>query len=147
MTEMPSAADIEGWVASMRQELAIGAPAPGGVRTPDQILHELERVDGVAAQAIRVVKEADKVRAATSEALVLARAKTTGRVQGATAAERAAALDLEIAEERVANAAAQIAYRYAKDLADLVDSRKSSLQTQAKLVLATYQLAGLPRRG
>ncbi|KKI16398.1 MULTISPECIES: hypothetical protein [unclassified Leucobacter] len=145
MTEF-TAEQVEGWVASMRQELAIVPPAPGGVRTPDEILFALEQVDSVAAQAIRVVKEADKVRGDTAEALVLARARARGTVQGKTEAERSAALDLAVAEERVANTAAQIAYRYAKDLADLVDSRKSSLQTQAKLVLASFQLAGLSRR-
>lgn len=145
MTEY-TAAEVEGWVASLRQEIAIAPPTPGGVRTPDQILFALEHVDSVAANAVRVVKDADKLRAATAESLLRARARARAAATGKNSEERAAEVDVAVADERAAASAAQIAYRYARDVADLIDSRKSSLQTQAKLVLATYQLAGIPRR-
>lgn len=141
-----TAADVEGWVAKMRQEIAFEPPAPGEVRTPDQIIHQLELVDSVANKSLWIVKEADKVRGDAAEVLLRARAKAQGQAEGKTAADRNAAVDLATEDERAAEAAAQIAYRYAKGLADLVDSRKSSLQTQSKLVLATYQMAGIPRR-
>ena len=144
--DVHTTADVEGWVAQMRKELAIEPPTPGEIRTPDQIIFQLERVDSVANKALWTVKEADKVRARAAEALLRARAHAQGFAEGKTAADRAAAVDLATADESAASEAAQIAYRYAKGLADLVDSRKSSLQTQAKLVLATYQLAGGPRR-
>ena len=140
-------AEVEGWVAQMRKEISIEPPAPGEVRTPDEIVQQLELVDSVAAKALWIVKEADKVRAQASEALVKARAVAQGRAEGKNAEARSSAVELATEEERAAESAAQIAYRYAKGLADLVDSRKSSLQTQSKLVLATYQLAGNPRRG
>lgn len=141
-----TAEEVEGWVAQMRKEIAIEPPAPGEIRTPDQIMHHLELVDSVANKALWIVKEADKVRAAASKSLLEARAIAQGTADGKTVAERSAAVDLATAAESEESEAAQIAYRYAKGLADLVDSRKSSLQTQAKLVLATYQLAGGPRR-
>lgn len=141
-----TAAEVEGWVAKMRQEIAIEPPAPGTVRTPDQIIHQLELVDSVANKALWIVKEADRVRGDAAEVLLRARSKAQATVEGKNAAERTAAVDLATEQERAEEAAAQIAYRYAKGLADLVDSRKSSLQTQSKLVLATYQLASNPRR-
>lgn len=130
----------------MRQEIAIEPPAPGTIRTPDEIIHQPELVDSVANHALWIVKEADKVRGDAAEVLLRAKSKAQGEVEGKTAADRAAAVDLATQQERAEEAAAQIAYRYAKGLADLVDSRKSSLQTQSKLVLATYQLASIPRR-
>lgn len=139
-------ADVEAWVARMRQEVAVEPPAPGDVRTADQVMHQLELVDSVAAKALWVVKEADRVRADAAENLLRARAKAQGTVEGKTAADRAAAVDLSVEAERAAEAAAQVAYRYAKGMADLLDSRKSSLQTQAKLVLAEMQLAGAQTR-
>lgn len=145
-TEAHTAAEVEGWVAQMRKEIAIDPPTPSTIRTPDQIMYQLELVDSVANKALWIVKEADKVRATASKVLLEARAIAQGAAEGKTVAERAASVDLSIADETAESEAAQIAYRYAKGLADLVDSRKSSLQTQAKLVLATYQLAGGPRR-
>lgn len=146
-TDRPhTAAEVEGWVAQMRKEISIQPPAPGEIRTPDQIVEQLERVDSVAANALWIVKEADKVRSAASASLLRARATAQATAEGKNAEARAAAVDLATADERAAEADAQIAYRYAKGLADLVDSRKSSLQTQAKLVLATYQIATTSRR-
>lgn len=143
---MTTPLEVEGWVAQMRKEIAFEPPAPGEIRTPDQIIHQLEVVDSVANKALWVVKEADKVRADAAAETLRARAAAQGKAEGKTAADRTAAVDLATEVERAAEAAAQIAYRYAKGLADLVDSRKSSLQTQSKLVLATFQLAGTPRR-
>lgn len=141
-----TAVEIEGWVASMRQEIAIEPPAPGDIRTPDQIVFELERADAVAARALYVVKEADKVRARTAEQLVKATAQAELAATGSTAAVRAAFVKNSVAEVRAEAELAKVSYRYAQGLAALLDSRKSSLQTQAKLVLATYQLAGIGRR-
>lgn len=141
-----TAAEVEGWVAQMRKEIAIDPPAPGEIRTPDQIIQQLELVDSVANKALWIVKEADKVRADAAESLLQARARAQSSAEGKNAADRAAAVDLATEAQRGEEQAAQIAYRYAKGLADLVDSRKSSLQTQAKLVLATVQLAVGPRR-
>ena len=146
MAEIPTAAEVEGWVASIRQEVAIEPPAPGGVRTPDQVIHDLEQVDAVAAQALRVVKEADKVRADAAEKLLRARLRAEQSAEGRTVADRKAHVDAAVAEERAELELARIAYRYAQGLADLLDSRRSSLQTQSKLVLATMQMAGIPRR-
>ncbi|WP_427870574.1 hypothetical protein [Leucobacter luti] len=142
-----TAAEVEGWVARMRQEIAIEPPAPGELRTPDDIVHQLELVDSVANKALWIVKEADRVRGDAAEVLLRVKAKAQATVEGKNAEQRAAAVDIATEAERAEESAAQISYRYAKGLADLVDSRKSSLQTQAKLVLATYQLAGDPRRG
>lgn len=141
----PTAADVEGWVAKMRQEIAIKPPTQDDIRTPDQIIHQLELVDSVANNALWIVKEADKVRGDAAEMLLRAKSKAQASAEGRNAEARAAAVDLATEQERAEEAAAQVAYRYAKGLADLVDARKSSLQTQSKLVLATYQLA--PGRG
>ncbi|MEJ6489749.1 hypothetical protein PQI23_08450 [Leucobacter sp. USCH14] len=141
-----TAADVEGWVARMRKEIAIEPPTPGTIRTPDEIISQLELVDAVAGNALWIVKEADKVRATAAKALLRARAVALRTAEGKNAEVRAAEVDLATEDEHDAEVDAQIAYRYAKGLADLVDSRKSSLQTQSKLVLATYQLASNPRR-
>lgn len=142
-----TAAEVEGWVAQMRSEIAIKPPVPGDIRTPDDIVFQLELVDSIASNAVWIVKEADRVRGDAAEMLLRAKANAQGKAEGKTAADRTAAVDLATEQERAEESAAQIAYRYAKGLADLVDSRKSSLQTQAKLVLATYQMSNNPRRG
>ncbi|WP_449278026.1 hypothetical protein [Leucobacter sp. GX24907] len=141
-----TAAEVEGWVAKMRKEIAFEPPAPGTIVTPDQITFELRVLDDKAGKTLWIVKEADKLRADTAELLLRARAKARGAAEGKTAADREAAIDIATEQERAEAEAAQIAYRYAKGMADLVDARKSSLQTQSKLVLASMQLATDPRR-
>ena len=142
MSTEHTAAEVEGWVAKMRQEISIEPLTQGDIRTPDQIIYQLERVDAVANKALWIVTQADKVRAAAAESLLRARASSQSNAEGKNAEARAAVVDLATEAERAEEAAAQIAYRYAKGLADLVDSRKSSLQTQSKLVLAAVQMAG-----
>lgn len=141
-----TAVEVEGWVAQMRQEMAIEPPTSNTIRTPDQIMQQLELVDSVANKALWILNKADKVRSAAKKALLLAKSKAKSTAEGKTVADREAAVAVATVDEAAELEAAQIAYRYAQGLADLVDNRKSSLQTQAKLVLATYQMAGGPRR-
>ncbi len=146
MTVQHTADEVEGWVAQMRKEISFEPPAPGEIVTPDRITYELRVLDDKAGKTLWIVKQADKLRQHAAEALLKARAHARTTVEGKNQADRDAAIDLATESERVEHEAAQIAYRYAKGMADLVDARKSSLQTQAKLVLATMQLATDPRR-
>ncbi len=145
MTATHSAADVEGWVAQMRKEISFEPPTAGEVVTPDRITYELRVLDDKAGKTLWIVKQADKLREATGEALLKARARARGTVEGKNEGDRDAAIALATETERAEHEAAQIAYRYAKGMADLLDSRKSSLQTQAKLVLAAMQLSTDPR--
>lgn len=141
-----TAAEVEGWVAQMRKELAIEPPTSSTIRTPDQIMTQLELADSVANKALWIVNKADKVRASAKKELLEAKARAKVTAEGKTQADRDAAVNAATSEEAAELENAQIAYRYAQGLADLVDNRKSSLQTQAKLVLTTYQISGGYRR-
>lgn len=145
-TVVHSPAEIEEWSENLRRRIARKMPEPGTVKTPDSIIADLDMVVYVAGQNVAVLKEAERTVRAARRTLAKAIARATKAAEGKTVAEREA--EVEIATEAEADAAenAEIAFNYAKRIADLTETTKSATQTQAKQVEITYSLAG-SRRG
>lgn len=127
-----------------RKETAPRAlPQGQQVRTPDNIIADLEQVDRMLNRSVRLLRDADDIRASAESALRRAQAKARLEVKGerATVAEKDALVAQKVEAEQSAFDVAEIAYRYARDTGRWLEGRKSSLQTESKLVLATYQVA------
>lgn len=144
--EVHDPAEIEEWSENLRKRIAKPIPKPGQIKTPDSIIEDLEMVQYVAGQNVAVLREADRTRRAARRALAKAVAQAQKAATGKTVDDRKA--EVEIATEAEADAAenAEIAYTYAKSIAELTETTKSAVQTQSKQVELTYQLAGTGRR-
>ncbi|AYG02398.1 hypothetical protein [Gryllotalpicola protaetiae] len=120
-------------------------PAPGLIKTPDSIIYDLEMLGHLAAQNVRIVREADRTRRTAKRTLARARALALREAKGRDVESRKAETELATlnATETVDNA--EVAYQYARDLAALVRDRTSAVQTQSKQVELTYQLSGAAR--
>jgi hypothetical protein len=140
-----SPAEIEEWSERLRKRIARRRPEPGLIKTPDSIIADLEMVQYVAGQNIAVLKEAERTLKSARKALARAIARATQAATGKTVADREAEVTLATEAEVDVADDAEIAFNYAKRLADLTEVTKSATQTQAKQVEITYGLAG--RRG
>lgn len=138
-------AQIENWSEKLRRRIAKPLPTQGRVKTPDSIIEDLEMVLYVAGQNVAVLHEADRTRRAARRALAKAVASATKAAAGKTVDARKA--EVELATETEADAAenAEIAYTYAKSIAELTETTKSAVQTQARQVEITYSLASSRR--
>jgi transposase-like protein len=120
----------------------------GEIKTMDDIIRELEVVDTQLNRSVRCVRDADEIRGEAAAALrrAAAKARLAARAEKGTVPEKDAMVTMAVDEEQTAADVAEVAYRYARETGAWLEGRKSSLQTQSKLVLATYQLAGSNRR-
>lgn len=144
--EVHAPAEIEEWAENLRKRIAKPLPQRGVIKTPDSIIEDLEVVQYVAGQNVAVLREADRTRRAARRALAKAVAKAHKSATGKTVDDKKA--EVEIATEAEADAVenAEIAYTYAKSIAELTETTKSAVQTQSKQVELTYSLAGSGRR-
>jgi hypothetical protein len=120
-------------------------PTPGQIKTPDDVIEDLEVAKHLAAKSALIIKEADKTKRAVARLHAIAHGKAL-RTSTAKSAELReadafqAALDL-----RTALDAAEVAYDFARAVAKSVEQSTSALQTQAGMVKVTYGLAGSGR--
>lgn len=116
--------------------------APDSIRTPDSIVADIEAVDAMLNRALRGLHDADLLRGEKKRVLdaAAARARLEARQHEGTVPERNAIAQISVESEQWEADLAETTYRYMKSTADWLESRKSSLQTQSKLILATYQL-------
>jgi len=140
-----SPAQIEEWAERLRKRLSKPLPDDGAVKTPDSIIHDLELVQYVAGQNVAVLREADRTRRAARRALAKATARATQTATGKAADIRKAEIELAVEAEADAAEDAEIAFTYAKSVAELTELVKSAVQTQSKQVEITYSLAGSRR--
>lgn len=141
--------EIEERVSALRVRAIPPKPEPGSaglIKTPDSIIRDLEEVSYLAGQMVEALHEADRTRAKAKFVLAKAEAIARQAATGKTIPEKEAEILLATEVEREAAEIAEIAYRYAKECSGLIESRKSAIQTQAKQVEITYQLAGGNRR-
>lgn len=138
-------ASLEDDVERMRAAATPLGRSDGVVRGPDWVIEQLEAVSSLAGHMVRVLWQADKVRAAARRALARATAQATQQAVGKTVAERAAEVTLAIEDAQETSDIAEIAYNYAKATARLIEERKSAVQTISRQVEITYQLAGSRR--
>lgn len=140
-----SAHQIEEWSENLRVRIRRELPQQGTVKTPDSIIQDLDMVLYVAGQNVALVKEAERTSKAAKRALARAVAVARQKATGKSSDDRAAEVVLltEMEQETADNA--DIAFNYAKGVAALTETTKSAVQTQARMVEATYQLAGSRR--
>jgi len=138
--------EIEEWAENLRKRIAKPIPQQGVIKTPDSIIEDLEMVQYVAGQNVAVLREADRTRRSARRALAKAVARAHKAATGKTVDDKKA--EVEIATEAEADLVenAEIAYTYAKSIAELTETTKSAVQTQSKQVELTYGLAGSGRR-
>lgn len=145
--EIESPSQIEEWTESIRLSVpAKRQPVPGTVKTPDDVIQDLDEVDRLATQHAAVLREAERTARTLKRRHAVARAHAFKNAKG-TVGDREADADRNpdalAAWEAADNA--EIAHNYAKQVGRLIEGRGSHVQTQSKLVELTYHLAGRGR--
>lgn len=136
--------EIESNVEFIRKRAA-ARPVEGQIKTPDDIVRELEQLKYLAGLNTLVLREAAKTRKEHRKLAIRARAMAVKRATGRDAKTRELQIEVIAAAQIDAAEDAEIAYDYARSVAQLVYENKSSVQTQAKQVELSYQLAGSGR--
>lgn len=136
--------DIEKDAEFIRSRLA-PQPVLGQIKTPDEVIDDLEWAKHLAARAAVVIRDADKTRRAVKRLHAIAH----GKALRASAAKSAELREAEAFEATVQLAElvddAEIAYNFARDVARSVEGSTSAVQTQASMVKVTFGLAGSGR--
>lgn len=116
------------------------------VRTPDSIIRELDELKYAAGLMPLVLRNAANARAANRRRAAKARALAASRASGRDAKSRELQVEAMAAAQIEAADDAEIVYQYARDVAQVIRDSTSAVQTQAKQVEITYQLAGRGER-
>ena len=135
---------IEEWAGQIRAQTA-AAPVPGQIKTPDSIIEDLENLKYLAAQNVLILREGDRTRRAARRMLARARLVASKAATAKDADTRKLEMDVAAEKEVEICDNAEIAYEYAKAVADAVRTNTSAVQTQAKQVELTYQLSNRGR--
>jgi hypothetical protein len=123
------------------------APLPvyGQIKTPDDLIEDLEMAKHLAAKAAVIIRDADRTKRAVRRLHSVAHGV-------ALKASQAKSAELREADAYAATTALQelvdeseIVYNFARDVARSVEQSTSALQTQAGMVKVTYGLAGTGR--
>ncbi len=120
-------------------------PVAGQIKTPDDIIVDLEWAKHLASKSAAIIRDADRtLRALLREynrRLVVEMKKSERK----SADERLMEADTVLAEWKAAVDEAEVVLAYAKRVANSVESSTSAIQTQAKQIQITYELAGSGR--
>jgi len=140
------AQSVNAWADYVRDRVT-PTPDPNEIVTPDMVIQELRNSAAAAGRMVLVVKDADRIRREKARALARAQAaaQRTAAAEGGRVADKAARV-IELTENEADEAdVADAAYEYARNVSRLVDGQKSAIQTIARMVELTYQLAGSRR--
>jgi hypothetical protein len=142
--EVREPAELEADAEYVRARLA-PMPVQGQIKTPDDIIEDLEVAKHLAARCAVIIRDADKTRRAL---------RRLHAISHGTALRGSTAKSAELREADAAAATvglqellddAEIAYQFARDVARSVEGSTSAIQTQASMVKVTYGLAGTGR--
>lgn len=142
--EIRDPVEIEAEVEWIRTRLT-GTPVAGQIKSPDDIVTDLEWAKHNAARAAVVIRDADRAHRTLKR---LWDRRYVVAIKGATAKaadERAAQVRVALEDYVLMLDAAEIALEYAKRVAKTIEGTTSAIQTQSKMVETTYQLAGKGR--
>lgn len=138
-------ADLEAEAEWARVRLA-PMPVLGQIKTPDDVIEDLEVAKHLAAKCALTIKDADKTKRAVTRVTMIAHGKALRASDGKSAELREAdAFDATEALHELQDNA-EIVYDFARNVAKSVEQSTSALQTQAKMVAITYGLAGSGRQ-
>lgn len=129
------------WIRSRMAPL----PVPGQIKTPDDIIADLEFAKHAAGKAALIIRDADKTRRAVRRRHAIEHGKALRASAGKSAEIREA--DAAAATEELLQLVdvSEIAYTFARDVARTVEGSVSAVQTQSKMIAITFQLAGTGR--
>jgi hypothetical protein len=120
-------------------------PVQGQIKTPDDVIEDLEVAKHMAAKSALIIRDADKTKRVLARLHAIAHGKAL-RSSTAKSAELREADAFEVSLDlRTALDAAEVAYDFARAVAKSVEQSTSALQTQAGMVKVTYGLAGTGR--
>ena len=136
--------DLEADAEYVRSRLS-PQPVAGMLKTPDEMIEDLEWSKYGTGRIALVIKEADKERRRTKRIHDLAVAAAKKASQAKSSDLREADAELACTGEREAAEDAEIVYDFARNVARSVESSASQTQTQASLVKAQMSLAGTGR--
>ena len=112
------------------------------IKTPDQIINDLEEVRNHAARGARELEKAERdflaAKREHDREYALAYKRASGPVEDR---KQQAVIDSDSFAQAMDDA--QIVLNYVKAKARSLDSQQSNLQTQARLVEITFRLAGV----
>jgi hypothetical protein len=139
--------DVEVWADYVQERVTPKQVGDDVIYGPEWVIRKLEEVSAAAGTALLTVKAADRVRRAAARELAKAKAKaqTDATATRMPAADRPGWVAAATQKEADYEAVCRGAYDYAKAVSELVDKRRSSIQTIAKMVEATYSTAGRGR--
>lgn len=136
--------DIEKDAEFIRSRLA-PQPVQGQIKTPDEIIDDLEWAKHLAARGAVVIRDADKTRRAVKRLHAIAHGKALRASELKSAEQREAeAFEATVGLAELVDEA-EIAYNFARDVARSVEGSTSAVQTQAQMVKTMYGLAGSGR--
>lgn len=144
--EVKDPAELEENVEYVRRRIVRRPDPDTQVRTPDSIIRELDELKYAAGLMPLVLRNAANARAANRRRAAKARALAAQRASGRDAKSREMQVEVMAAAQIEAADDAEIVYQYARDVAQVIRDSTSAVQTQAKQVEITYQLAGRGER-
>jgi hypothetical protein len=139
-----AAEQIEMVVSRIRARLA-PAPVEGLLKTPDEMVDDLEWAKHGTGQLALALKDASVLVRDARRAWARANAIALRGSDGRSAELREADAALVCEPEQIALDAAEVAQEYAKGVARAIEQTGSMTQTQAGLVKAQLSLAGTGR--
>ena len=120
-------------------------PTPGQIKTPDQVIDDLEWAKHGVAEGARLVREAERAWKALKHEHERRRAHARQQSLGKSADQRDA--DVYLRTESTARAVddAETVLNYVRAVSRASETTTSAAQTQARMVEATFRLAGSGR--
>lgn len=138
-------ASITEWTEVSRA-LAVPKLDDGIVRGPDWVIAELDKLSVAAGQMVVVIKHAGVLKRARATELRKATARARQKHVRVKGSMHTALVNQEVEAERDAYDDAAIAEQYARDVAKIVESRQSSVQSMGKQIDLMYRDAMNTRR-
>jgi len=120
-------------------------PVQGQIKTPDDIIEDLEMAKHLAARSAVIIRDADKTRRAVKRIHSIAHGKALKGSTAKSAELREADAYAATDELQAIVDDSEIAYNFARDVARSVEGSTSAIQTQASMVKVTFGLAGTGR--
>lgn len=137
--------NLEAAADEIRARLAVKPRKGGQVKTPDQVVEDLEYAKWAAGHVPMIIREADRTVRVLQRRYAAAFVSRVRLSEAKAADERR--LEAEVALEAllVQLDAAEVALDYAKRIGKSVESATSAVQTQAAMIRTVYGLAGTGR--
>lgn len=138
-------AEVEADAEYVRSRLS-PQPVEGMLKTPDEMIDDLEWSKYGTGRIALVLKDAHRTKKAIDRRLAGARAVAMGAATGKSAEQREAEVYLATQKLQAEADEAEVVYEFAKTVGRSVESAASQTQTQAGLVKSQLSLAGTGRQ-